>query len=127
MGGWAYFEFAYICCRNFCLKTAYFRGWNKNYDLFQIFSSASLFLASGSRFCHWELILTVRVIFLPRRVNFEQVAVGFDPVSQLRASGIDFLALGVDSEPVEDEFCDPSVEFTYTSRSRFSPLGGGRF
>ena len=47
-------------------------------------------LASGNRFCHWELILTVRVIFLPRRVIFEQVAVDFDPVSQLWASGIDF-------------------------------------
>ena len=34
-----------------------------------------------------------------------------------------FLALGVDSEPVEVEFCDPRVEFTYTSRSRFSPWG----
>ena len=31
------------------------------------------------------------------------------------------MALGVDSEPVEVEFCDPRVEFTYTSRSRFSP------
>ena len=35
MGGWAYFEFAYICCRNFCLKTAYFRGWNKNMIYFK--------------------------------------------------------------------------------------------
>ena len=34
-----------------------------------------------------------------------------------------FLALGVDSEPVELDFCDPRVEFTYTSRSRFSPWG----
>ena len=34
-----------------------------------------------------------------------------------------FLAVGVDSEPVEVEFCDPRVDFTYTSRSRFSPLG----
>ena len=47
-------------------------------------------LALGNRFCHWELILTVRVIFLPRRVIFEQVAVDFDPVSQLLASEIDF-------------------------------------
>ena len=33
------------------------------------------------------------------------------------------LTLGADSVPVELEFCDPRVEFTYTSRSRFSPLG----
>ena len=62
----------------------------QKYDLFQIFTPASRFLALGSRFCNWELFLTVRVIFLPRRANFEQVAVDFDPVSQLWASGINF-------------------------------------
>ena len=66
----------------------------------------------------------MRVIYLPQRVNFEQVAVDFDPVSQLWASGSRFLALGVDSEPVEVEFCDPIVEYTYTSRNRFR---GARF
>ena len=50
---------------------------------------------------------------MPRRVDFEQLAVDFDPpVSQLWASGSRFLALGADSEPVEVEFCDPRVEFT---------------
>ena len=34
-----------------------------------------------------------------------------------------FLALGDDSEPLEVEFCDPRVEFTYTSKNRFWPLG----
>ena len=33
-------------------------------------------------------------------------------MSQLWASGSRFFALGVDSEPVEVEFCDPRVEFT---------------
>ena len=51
----------------------------------------------------------MRVIFLPRRVIFEQVAVDFDPMSQLWASGSRVLALGVDSAPVEVEFCDPRV------------------
>ena len=52
---------------------------------------------------------------MPRRVDFEQLAVDFDPpVSQLWASGSRFLALGVDSEPVEVEFCDSRVEFTFT-------------
>ena len=35
MGGWAYFEFAFICCQKFCLKVAYFRGWNKNMIYFK--------------------------------------------------------------------------------------------
>ena len=49
--------------------------------------------------------------------------VEFNPVSQLWASRSRVFALGVDSEPVEVEFCVSRVVYVYISRNRFWPLG----
>ena len=79
MGGWAYFMFAYICGRNLSQNGLFSRMEQKisyisNFDLCE-----SNFGFGESISGLWEFILTVRVSFVPRRVDFEQLAFDLNP------------------------------------------------